>query len=205
MDETILRIARDAKGFLDEEEGRRLHDLARDHARLGPVVEIGSYCGKSSLYVGAGVKAAGGLLVCVDHHRGSEEHQPGEGYHDPDLLDAEVGKVDSLPQLRRNLHDAGLEDCTVIAVAGSEAASRLVSTPLGMAFIDGGHSMEAAQKDLRCWAGKVARGGILAIHDLFPNPAEGGQAPITIYRQAAASGLFEELATTKTLGVLRRL
>lgn len=198
-------IAESAKGFLDPDEGQRLYALARDSAHLGPVVEIGSYCGKSSIYLGSGVKASGGLLVCVDHHRGSEEHQPGEGYHDPDLLDDTIGKVDSLPHLRHNLHAAGLEDCTVIAVAGSLAAARLVSAPLGMVFIDGGHSMEAAQNDYRTWAGKVARGGILAIHDLFPDPATGGQAPITIYRQAAASELFEPLETTGTLGALRRL
>lgn len=205
MPPAMLEVARAAKGFLDEVEGQRLFALARDHAPLGPIVEIGSYCGKSSVYVGAGAQAGGGVLVCVDHHRGSEEHQPGEGYHDPDLLDANLGKVDSLPQLRRNLHDAGLEDTTIIAVAGSSLAAKLVSAPLGMVFIDGGHSMEAAQNDWRLWAGKVAHGGILAIHDLFPNPEEGGQAPITIYRQAAASGLFEELPTTATLGALRRL
>ena len=205
MPQDTRQIAEQAKGFLDPAEGERLFSLARDHAHLGPVVEIGSYCGKSSVYLGAGVRAAGGLLVCVDHHRGSEEHQPGEGYHDPDLLDDAIGKVDSLPHLRHNLHAAGLEDSTVIAVAGSLAAAQLVSAPLGMVFIDGGHSMEAAQSDYRTWAGKVAPGGILAIHDLFPDPATGGQAPITIYRQAAASELFQELETTNTLGALRRL
>jgi predicted O-methyltransferase YrrM len=192
------------KGFLDEAEGQRLYELAYEHARLGPVVEIGSYCGKSSVYVGSGAKAGGGTLVCVDHHRGNEEQQPGWEYHDPDLMDAEAGAMDSLRFLRRTLRQADLEDTTVVMVTTSRTASALCPGPFGMVFIDGGHTFEAAETDLACWADKVAPGGILAIHDLFPDPASGGQAPITIYRRALASGRFDELPTTKTLGVLRR-
>jgi len=192
------------RGFLDDAEGLRLYELAHDHAHLGPILEIGSYCGKSSVYLGDGAKAADGTLVCLDHHRGSEEHQPGEGFHDPELFDAAVGRMDSLPALRRTLHEAGLEESVILMVATSPAAARVWSTPLGMAFIDGGHSFAAAETDYASWAPHVAPGGILAIHDLFPDPAEGGQAPITIYRRALASGDFVELPTTKTLGVLRR-
>ncbi|MDG2304912.1 MAG: class I SAM-dependent methyltransferase [Candidatus Binatia bacterium] len=204
MDPRALEVARACKGFLDEEEGLRLHDLARESAALGPIVEIGSYCGKSSVYVGAGARAGGGKLVCVDHHRGNEEQQPGEAYHDSDLFDPEQGAMDSLRVIRRTIREAGLEDTAMLLVSSSAAAASLVSVPLGMVFIDGGHSFEAAQIDYERWAGKVAHGGILAIHDLFPNPDDGGQAPITIYRQAVASQLFNELPTTKTLGALRR-
>lgn len=204
MDPRALEAARACKGFLDEEEGLRLHDLAREAARLGPIVEIGSYCGKSSAYVGAGARAGGGRLICVDHHRGSEEHQPGQEYHDPELFDPAVGAMDSLRELRRTIRTAGLEDSTVLLVAQSAQAAEVVAGPLGMVFIDGGHSLEAAETDYRRWVGKLAAGGVLAIHDLFPDPSEGGQAPITIYRQALASGLFDELPTTKTLGALRR-
>lgn len=204
MDPRLHRLALACRGFLDDEEGLRLHDLAREHAALGPVLEIGSYCGKSSIYLGAGVREAGGLLVCVDHHRGSEEHQPGEEYHDPELLDPHTQRIDTLPELRRTLHDADLESCTVLVVAPSPVAARLVAGPLGMVFIDGGHSEAAAHADYEAWSGKVARGGILAIHDLFPDPSEGGQAPINIYRRALGEGDFIELPGTKTLGVLRR-
>jgi len=204
MDPRAHRLALEWRGFLDDDEGLRLHDLARAHAALGPVVEIGSYCGKSSLYLGAGVREAGGLLVCVDHHRGSEEHQPGEEYHEPDLLDPRTGRMDSLPELRRALHEAGLEASSVLIVAPSPVAASLVAGPLGMVFIDGGHSHAAAHADYEAWAHKVAPGGVLAIHDLFPDPADGGQAPIEIYRRALAEGAFEELPGTKTLGVLRR-
>lgn len=204
MDPTAHRIALECKGFLDDEEGLRLFELARAHAHLGPILEVGSYCGKSAVYLGAGAREAGGRLVCVDHHRGSEEQQPGWEYHDADLFDAEAGQMDSLPELRRTLRRAGLEETTVIIVARSGVTASLWTVPLGMMFIDGGHTHEAANRDYESWAPKVAQGGILAIHDLFPDPADGGQAPIEIYRRALASGRFEELPTTKTLGVLKR-
>jgi predicted O-methyltransferase YrrM len=204
IDPIAQGVARACRGFLDESEGLRLYELAHDHAPLGPILEIGSYCGKSSVYLGDGARAAGGSVICLDHHRGSEEHQPGEGFHEPDLFDAGVGRMDSLPALRRTVHDAGLEDTVILMVTTSPHASRVWSTPLGMVFIDGGHSFAAAEADYAGWASKVAPGGILAIHDLFPDPNEGGQAPITIYRRALSSGDFDELPPTKTLGVLRR-
>lgn len=204
LDSTAHQIALACKGFMDDDEGLRLYELARGAAPLGPVLEVGSYCGKSSVYLGCGVKEAGGVLVCVDHHRGSEEHQPGEEYHDGDLFDAEIGRMDSLPVLRRTLHRAGLEDIAVLLVAPSVRAAAIWAMPLGMLFIDGGHSHAAAHADYDAWSPHIGPGGILAIHDLFPDPATGGQAPIEIYRRALASGEYEELPTTKTLGVVRR-
>ena len=205
MEKKAHEVALACKGFLDDEEGLLLHDLARDHVHLGPVVEIGSYCGKSSVYIGSGVRESGGTIVCVDHHRGSEEQQPGEEYHDADLFDADVGCMDSLRQLRHTIHNAGLEEVTALLVSSSKGAASLWNKPIGMLFIDGGHSHEAAHADFESWSGFIAPGGILAIHDLFPDPAEGGQAPIEVYRHACATGDYEELPTTKTLGVLRRL
>jgi hypothetical protein len=204
MDPELLRIARECKGFLDDSEGLRLFELARQHAHLGPIVEIGSYCGKSTVYLGAGTKASRGTLVCIDHHRGSEEHQKGEEYHDPDLYDEETNRIDSLCTLRRTIEKARLESTAVLLVAKSSIAAELWCLPVGMVFIDGGHSLEAVEADYYGWAPKVIAGGILAIHDLFPDPEEGGQAPIEIYRRALATGQFEALAMTKTLGVLRR-
>jgi predicted O-methyltransferase YrrM len=204
MDRKAHAVALCCKGFLDDAEGLRLHDLAAQQARLGPVLEIGSYCGKSACYLGAGARAGGGVLVCVDHHRGSEENQPGELYHDPDLFDHEAEKMDSLPHLRRTMREAGLEDAVIVVVSRSVGLARVWTTPLAMLFIDGGHTFEAARSDYESWSAKIAPGGILAIHDLFPDPNEGGQAPIEIYRRALSSGDFDALPTTKTLGVLRR-
>jgi len=204
MQTRLLEIVQSCKGYLDQAEGLRLYALAAEHGKLGAIVEIGSYCGKSSVYLGAGAQLAGSRVLCVDHHRGSEEHQPGEEYHDPELFDAEAGQMDTLRALRRTLRLAGLEDVCIPFVTRSATAAQLWAAPLGMVFIDGGHSFEAAEADYAGWHDKLAPGGVLAIHDLFPNPAEGGQAPITIYRKGLASGLFDALETTKTLGVLRR-
>ena len=193
------------KGFLAEDEGAQLYQLALSTANLGPCLEIGSYCGKSTLYLGSACKQRDNILFALDHHRGSEEHQPGEEYHDPDLLDPDGQCVDSFRTFRQTLKLAQLEDTVVPMVASSKLAARFWNTPLGMVFIDGGHSMEAALTDYRCWSGHILPGGILAIHDIFPNPADGGQAPYQIYQLAIASGLFEALATVNTLGVLRRI
>ena len=192
------------KGFLAPEEGERLYDLALQAAPLGPCLEVGSYCGKSTIYLGSACKARDTLLYAVDHHRGSEEHQLGEEYHDSDLYDAEAGRMDSFRSFRRTLQLGGLEETVVPLVASSSLAGRHWATPLSLVFIDGGHSLEAAQTDLNTWAPHVVIGGYLAIHDVFFDPEEGGQAPREIYEDAWGTGCFEMLEMTGTLGVLKR-
>jgi predicted O-methyltransferase YrrM len=193
------------KGFLARDEAQALYDAALQLSPRAPVLEIGSYCGKSTLYLGSACKKAGGVLYALDHHRGSEEHQLGEEYHDPDLYDASAELMDTFREFRKNMRAAKLEDTVIPIVAASRLAARGWNTPLSMVFIDGGHSLQAAMTDYQSWASHIIPGGILAIHDLFPNPAEGGQAPITIYRLALASGLFEEIKVVNTLGLLRKL
>lgn len=193
------------KGFLDAEEGCELFNAALTTTHLGPCLEIGSYCGKSTVYLGRACQQKNSVLFAVDHHRGSEEHQLGEAYHDPQLYDAQFGKMDSFREFRHTLARAQLENVVVPIVAPSALAARHWATPLGMVFIDGGHSMEAALTDYRCWAPHVARGGLLAIHDVFPNPADGGRPPFEIWKLAQESGLFEALPLVKTLGILKRL
>lgn len=193
------------KGFLDEAEARALVHAARVLAPAGPVAEIGSYCGKSSILIGAECKARGTLLFCIDHHRGSEENQPGWDYHDPELWDEKAGALDTLPHFRRNVRRAGLEETIVAVVGRSAAIARVWATPLAMLFIDGGHTMEAALADWRGWTPHLMPGGVLAIHDVFPNPAEGGRPPFEIYRRALQSDLFAEIEAVKSLRILRKL
>lgn len=193
------------KGFLDADEGAALYHAALETAHLGPCLEIGSYCGKSTVYLGQACKNSGAILYAIDHHRGSEEHQLGEEYHDPQLYDVQFEKMDSFREFRHTLARAQLEEVVVPIVAPSALAARHWATPLGMVFIDGGHSMAAALTDYRCWAPHVVRGGLLAIHDVFPDPADGGRPPFEIWQLAQQSGLFEAMPLIKTLGLLRRL
>jgi predicted O-methyltransferase YrrM len=197
-------LAAAVKGFLDPCEGRRLFELAVAASRRGPCLEIGSYCGKSTVYLGCGCRQNGGVLFSVDHHRGSEEQQPGEAYFDPALFDPASGHVDTFPGFRRTLAAAGLEDTVVPLVCPSALAARGWATPLALVFIDGGHSFEAAHGDYRAWSHHLMPGGYLLIHDIFTDPAAGGQAPREVYQIARGSGRFDALPMTGTLGVLQR-
>jgi MMP 1-O-methyltransferase len=200
----LIRAADAAAGFMPTAEGRALFDAAAAYAARGPVLEIGSYCGKSTIYLAAAARAAGQVVVTVDHHRGSEEHQPGWEYHDPGLVDPVTGRLDTLPSLRATLAAAGLEDHVVVVVGRSADVARLWGTPLGLVFIDGGHTEQAAVTDYESWAPWVAPSGALAIHDVFPDPADGGQAPYLIYRRALASGAFTEVRVEGSLRLLER-
>ncbi len=193
------------KGFLDPDEGEILYEYAAMAAPKAPCFEIGAYCGKSTIYMGSGCRQVNGVLYSLDHHRGSEEHQPGEEYHDIDLMDTESGQFDSFREFRHTLKRADLEETVIPIVAASTVAARGWATPLSMVFIDGGHSFESAFGDYQLWSKHIIRGGFLAIHDLFPDPAEGGQAPFEVWKKALASALFEEVTIVKTLGILRRI
>lgn len=192
---------------MPENEGDALHAAAleaADHAE-GPFVEVGSYCGRSTVWLGGAARRAGRTLFAVDHHFGSEENQPGWEWHEPDLVDARTGRMDTLPHMRATLVDAGLTDVVVAVVGDSPVVARSWSTPLAFLFIDGGHGVEPARLDYELWTPHVAPGGTLAIHDVFPDPADGGRPPYEqIYLPALASGAFTEIGVTGSLRVLRR-
>ncbi|GAA0456989.1 class I SAM-dependent methyltransferase [Streptomyces olivaceiscleroticus] len=196
-----------AKGFMPVDEGLALYAAAAEAGALGlPLIEIGTYCGRSTLLLADAARAAGVPAVTVDHHRGSEEQQPGWDYHDPELVDAEVGRMDTLPAFRRTLHAAGLEDHVLALVGRSPQAAALWRAPAGLVFIDGGHTDEHATADYEGWAPHVAPGGLLVIHDVFPDPVDEwtGQAPYRIYLRALESGAFTEVSAHGSLRVLRR-
>jgi MMP 1-O-methyltransferase len=199
----MLAKAEAARGFMPSDEGLALYEAALGVSVPGPFLEVGSYCGKSGVYLGAAARSMGRVLFSVDHHRGSEENQPGWEWHEPDLVDPEVGLMDTLPWFRRTILDAGLED-TVIAVVGqSPTVARNWGTPLALLFIDGGHGVEPARLDYELWTPSVAPGGRLVIHDVFPDPADGGRPPYEqIYLPALASGRFTEVRAVGSLRVL---
>ncbi|MEU7066093.1 class I SAM-dependent methyltransferase [Streptomyces sp. NPDC051578] len=194
-----------AKGFMPVGEGLALYAAAAEAAALGlPLLEVGTYCGRSTLLLADAAREAGVAVLTVDHHRGSEEQQPGWEYHDPTVVDPEIGLMDTLPTFRRTLHRAGLEEHVIAVVGRSPQVAAAWGGPLGFVFIDGGHTDEHANGDYEGWAPHLAVGGTLVIHDVFPDPADGGQAPYRIYLRALASGAFEEVSVTDSLRVLRR-
>ena len=204
MDPWLRNAARRAIGFMPDEEGIALYEAGVAGAEVGPLLEIGSYCGRSAIYLGAAAREKDRVLYSIDHHRGSEEHQPGEGYHDPRLVDPETGRIDTLATFRRTIEQAGLEDVVVGIVARSEVVARDWHTPLGLVFIDGSHSGEAAARDYDGWVPHIEPDGILAIHDVFESPEEGGRPPFEIYQRALATNMFVEAGRAGSLRVLKR-
>lgn len=203
IDPQLLAVARRAKGFMPDDEGLALHDAALAAGRIGPLLEIGTYCGKSAVYLGAAARAAGTVLFTVDHHRGSEENQAGWEHHDPEVVDPRTGRMDTLPFFRRTMEDAGLEDVVIAVIGPSVTVARAWRTPVGFLFVDGGHALDLAMADYEQWSPHVLPGGTLAIHDVFEDPAEGGQAPFEVWKRAVGDG-FEPVSTTGSLRVLRR-
>lgn len=198
-----------AKGFMPPDEGDALYAaaVAASAAVPGlPFLEVGSYCGRSTVWIGGAARASGTVVFAVDHHRGSEENQAGWEHHDSSVVDARSGKMDTLPTFRDTIHDAGLEDVVFAVVGQSLAVATHWASPLAFLFIDGGHGDEPARLDYEGWTPHVAIGGTLAIHDVFPDPADGGRPPYElIFRPAVESGLFEEISATGSLRVLRRV
>ena len=205
LPDELTTLIESTRGFMPPDEGLALHAAAVEHLQGGVALEVGTYCGKSTLYLAHAASVTGSTVVTIDHHRGSEEQQPGWEYHDESLVDPELGLMDTLPFARRAIALSGLEDSVVAIVGRSSAISKWWQTPLDLVFVDGGHTEEAAQADFHGWAPHVRLGGVLVIHDVFPDPADGGQAPFHIYREAIDSGEFVERSVTGSLRVLQRV
>jgi len=204
MPDDLLAHARAARGFMPDDEGLLLHRLARQQLPHGPVLEVGTYCGKSAIYLGAAAREVGGTVFTVDHHRGSEENQAGWEHHDETLVDPELGLMDTLPFFRRTIARAGLEEQVVAVVGQSTTVAAHWRTPLSLLFIDGGHAEVHAQNDYSGWAHWIRADGLLVIHDVFPDPADGGRPPYDVFLRALASGAFTEVEAVGSMRVLRR-
>lgn len=207
MRSALVETAGRAPGFLDPDEGLALFRAGIEAAAYGPLLEIGGYCGRSAVYLGAAAAETGTVLFSVDHHRGSEELQPGWEHHDPRTVDPRTGRIDTLPAFRRTIEDSGLEASVIAVVGDSATVAAHWGTPLGLVFVDGGHGALPAHADYEGWSPHVAPGGLLCIHDVFPDPADGGRPPFEVYLRALASGCFYEVtgAPVGSLRLLRRL
>lgn len=204
LDPKLDLIATQAPGFLSAAEGSMLHAAAAEAGRLGIIIEIGSYCGKSTVYLGSGANQAGTLVFAIDHHGGSVEHQPGEFFYNPELVDTH-GDTDTLARFRHTIREARLEHRVIAIVGDASAVGRHWNQRVGMVFIDGGHSMHDAVSDYRLWSSHVALDGLLAIHDHYPTAKAGGQAPRAIIEAALQSGLWALDREVDSLKILRRL
>lgn len=207
MDQVLRSLAESAKGFMPADEGLALYRAARvAGTKLPglPLLEVGTYCGKSAIYLGSAAREAGTVLFTVDHHHGSEENQVGWEHHDPSLVDPETGRFDTLPTFRRTIGDAGLDDVVIAVVGESTTVATHWATPLALLFIDGGHAAEAAWADYRAWVPLLGAGSTLAIHDVFPDPVAGGRPPYELYLDAMASGGYSERPATGSLRILIR-
>lgn len=203
FDPHLLSVVHATKGFMPDDEGFALYEAGVRGGTVGPLLEIGTYCGKSAVYLGAAARAASTVLFTVDHHRGSEENQAGWEHHDREVVDPATGRMDTLPFFRRTIEAAGLEDVVVGVVGYSVPVAKVWATPLGLLFVDGGHAEDVAMADYEHWARHVLPGGVLVIHDVFEDPAEGGQAPFHVWQRAVRDG-FEPQSTTGSLRVLLR-
>ena len=201
----LFELAESVKGFMPADEGLALNRHGTSLDVEGPFLEVGSYCGKSGIYLGFAAKETARLLFSVDHHRGSEENQPGWEWHDPEMVDPETGLIDTLPEFRRNIKKAALEDKVVAVVGDSPTIAKNWTTPLALLFIDGGHGSEPAHADYENWVPKLLIGGKLLIHDVFENPEEGGRPPFEIFQRAMDSKSFEEIEAVGSLRVLKRV
>ncbi len=210
MPPDLARIARDTRGFMPEDEGMALYRAGRalgvmTKNRSPVMMEIGAWCGKSTVYLGAAARESRGMLFSLDHHRGSEEQQQGWDHFDEEVVDPGTGRIDTLFHWRRTVELAGLEDCVVGIIGNSPVVARYWTTPLDLCFVDGGHSTEAAWADFEGWRPLVRTGGLLAIHDVFPDPPDGGRPPYEIYCAALDSGEWEEYDMVGSLRVLERI
>lgn len=209
IDPTLREVALATKGFMPPDEGDALYEAALLAGRNVPslnMVEVGSYCGRSTVWVGAAARSSGVTLYAVDHHGGSEENQPGWEWFDDSVVDATTGRINTLPFFTDTMTRAGLTDVVRTVVGDSAALGHAWREKLSFLFIDGGHGREIARADFSAWHDHVALNGIFAIHDVFTDPADGGQAPYEeIYLPAISSGKFRDVSATGSLRVLLRV
>ena len=185
------------KGFMPNHEGEALMSWAKTFSKIGPLVEIGSFCGKSSIYLGLAAKEKNQVVFTIDHHKGSEEHQLNEEYFDTEIYDESLNSVNTFPLFLKNIRIFDLEDSVIPIVSSSASVAKGWNKNLGMVFIDGSHSLESATLDYESWGSHIKNGGALVIHDIFEDPNLGGQAPYEIYKRALNDGykLYDRVDT----------
>ena len=204
----LLELADTVKGFMPRDEGLALTRHALEAGTTTPSgtwLEVGAWCGKSAIYLGCAAEETHSVLYSLDHHHGSEENQLGWEHFDATLVDPVDGRLNTLPSWQRSISDADLESSVIGLVGPSTVVAAHFAQPLDLLFIDGGHGHDVAWADYEAWTPKVVAGGVLLIHDVFEDPADGGRPPYEIYCAATASGRFVDVDAVGSLRVLRRV
>lgn len=186
MTPELLELEANTPGWLHPGEGEMLAKYAQDRF----CVEIGSYCGKSTLWIASTALH----VVSIDPHRGNPEMAPGRECHHPDVWDDEIGAVDSTPALRRTLRRSGLEPKVSVVAAPSGTVAGWWNQHIGFLFIDGSHDAPDPVLDFNDWHSHV--NGFIAFHDT-PIPAVADAC-----RAALAAGwqLVDSVASLKVFG-----
>jgi MMP 1-O-methyltransferase len=154
--EDVVRIVSDVAGWLDPDEGRLLYRLAAEADPAGHIVEIGSWHGRSTIWLAAGARAGRGARVfAIDPHTGTHLRKAGE-------------TTDRI--LHTNLVRAGVRDQATILVTTSERAAAEWSGSISLLWIDGDHEYESARRDYLLWEPHLLADAVVALHDTFVWP-----------------------------------
>ena len=155
----VLALVDGVDGWLSVDQVTRLYGAAAAVAPGGQVVEIGSFRGRSTIVLAAGVDDET-TVVAIDPHAGNDRGpQEISGYTHEAQSDHEI--------FTANLAVAAVADRVRHVREFSDRAVDAVSGEIALLFIDGAHRFAPARSDIRTWGSRVADGGEMLIHDSF--------------------------------------
>jgi predicted O-methyltransferase YrrM len=162
--ERVSAVASGIEGWLSDAQGRALLAAAAATTGRGAIVEIGSWKGRSTVWLAEGARLAGQRVHAIDRHTQSRE--------DP--------SANTLADFLENINRAGVADVVEPLVMASAEAAAVVRGPVELLFIDGDHSFDGVRRDAEIWLPRVVEGGVVMFHDVASASYEG---PRRIFRR----------------------
>ena len=161
-------LSENIRGMINHRAGEELFSLAYMQSLSGDVVEVGSFQGKSTFFLGHAVEQSkNGKMYAVDHFKGNKGKEHFYKVENEDLSDLETG-------FRRNIQKAGLSEVvTLLNKPNHEAVADIADDSIRFPYIDGDHTAEGVQRDLDLFASKLRSGAIIAFDD-YDNVNFGG-------------------------------
>lgn len=154
--DSIKEMVKDVEGWLTKREGEFLYRMAREVSGKGAIVEIGSFKGKSTIYLAWGAKDGSRAKVyAIDPHAGTESYKEWLG----------VGETWAFDEFLKNIEVAGVDDIVVPIVKTSQEAAESWDEPVELIFIDGDHEYKSVETDFKMWFPHLTLGGVMAFHD----------------------------------------